>query len=313
VRFASISWALLLGTILTPPPARAQDLTPRAYVITPLRSNAVIVTDVYNDGDLNFEGTVPIEDATGRINGVAVGVYRSLGVFGRSANVSVVLPYGTGTFEGIVLGSPYTTHRSGLFDIPLRFSVNLLGGPAMGPAEWLEWRQKTLLGASVKITVPVGQYDPTKLINLGSNRWGFKPELGLSHRHGHWIVDAYAAAWFFTRNPEFFSRNAYYDGTRAQTQDPIGILEVHVSYDVRPRLWFSVDGNLWYGGKTTVNEVENPSTLQKSSRVGVTASVPLTTHQSVKFGVASGAYARFGGDYTIFSAAWQYSWVSRGR
>jgi hypothetical protein len=183
----------------------------------------------------------------------------------------------------------------------------------MGPAEWLEWRQKTLLGASVKITVPVGQYDPTKLINLGSNRWGFKPELGLSHRHGHWIVDAYAAAWFFTRNPEFFSRNAYYDGTRAQTQDPIGILEVHVSYDVRPRLWFSVDGNLWYGGKTTVNEVENPSTLQKSSRVGVTASVPLTTHQSVKFGVASGAYARFGGDYTIFSAAWQYSWVSRGR
>jgi hypothetical protein len=170
-----------------------------------------------------------------------------------------------------------------------------------------------LLGASVKIVIPVGQYDPTMLINLGSNRWAFKPELGLSHRHGHWIVDAYGGAWLFTTNPEFFSRNQYYAGTRAQTQDPIGIVEMHLSYDVRPRLWFSLDGNFWSGGTTSLNGVENPSTLQKSSRVGVTASVPLTMRQSVKFGFASGAYARFGGDYTIFSAAWQYSWVGKGK
>ena len=312
-RSGIVTSALLLGAMWTAPRAHAQDLTPRAYVVTPLRSSAVLVTDVYNNGDLNFEGTVPIEDATGRINGVAVGYYRSLGVLRRSANVSVVLPYGNGTFEGIVLGSPYTTHRTGLFDIPLRFAVNLLGGPAMEPGEWLKWQQRTLLGASLKLVIPVGQYDPTKLINLGSNRWAFKPELGLSHRYGHWIVDAYGGAWFFTKNPEFFSRNAYYAGTRAQTQDPIGIFEMHLSYDVRPRLWVSLDGNFWYGGKTTLSGVENPNTLQKSSRVGVTASVPLTTHQSVKLGFADGAYARFGGDYTICSAAWQYSWVGRGR
>jgi hypothetical protein len=307
-----VASALVLGTLSTAPaPALAQDLTPRAYVITPLRSNAILFTDVYNDGDLNFEGTVPIEDATGTINGLAAGFYHSLGVFDRSANVTVVLPYGTGTFDGVVLGSPYSTHRSGLFDIPVRFAVNLVGGPAMEPAEWVKWKQKTLLGASVKVVIPVGQYDPTKLINLGSNRWGFKPELGLSHRIGHWILDAYGAAWLFTKNPEFFSRNAYYAGTRSQSQEPIGIVELHVSYDVRPRLWVSLDGNFWYGGKTTVNGVENPSTLQKNSRVGVTASIPLTTRQSLKLGFADGAYARFGGDYTILSAAWQYSWVGR--
>jgi hypothetical protein len=309
----SVAWSFLLGAMLVAPPARAQDLTPRAYVVTPLRSNAILVTDIYNDGDINFEGSVPIEDATGRINGMAVGLYHSLGILGRSANVTVILPYGNGTFEGIVLGSPYTTHRSGLFDIPIRFAVNLLGGPALAPADWVKWQQKTLLGASLKVVVPLGQYDPTRLINLGSNRWSFKPELGLSHRLGHWIIDAYGGAWFFTRNPEFFSRNQYYAGTRAQTQDPIGVTEVHLSYDVRPRLWVSLDGNFWYGGTTTLNGVENPITLQKSSRVGVTASVPLTTRQSIKLGFADGAYARFGGDYTIFSAAWQYSWVAKGR
>ena len=313
MRAAILISTFWLGMVLGAPMASAQDLTPRAYVVTPLRSNAVFVTDVYNQGDLNFEGTVPIEDATGRINGVALGYYRALGVLGRSANVSVVLPYGSGTFDGLVLGSPFTTHRSGLFDIPIRFAVNLLGGPALEPAEWVRWRQTTLLGASLKLVIPVGQYDPTKLINLGSNRWGFKPELALSHRHGHWIVDAYGAVWLFTKNPEFFSHNAYYAGTRAQTQDPIGIVEMHLSYDVRPRLWVSLDGNFWYGGKTAVSSVENPNTLQKSSRVGVTASVPLTQRQSVKLGFADGAYARFGGDYTIFSAAWQYSWVGRRR
>jgi hypothetical protein len=304
---------LSLGAIPFARVAMAQDLTPRAYLVAPTGSNAVIVTDVYNDGDLNFEGTVPIEDATSRINLVALGVYRSFGVFGRAANVNVVLPYGTGTFQGTVLGSPYSTDRSGLFDIPIRFAVNLAGGPAMNVGEWSKWRQKTLVGASLKVVIPVGQYDPTKLINLGSNRWAFKPELGLSHRYGHWIVDAYGAGWFFTKNPEFFSNNQYYSGTQSQTQKPIGILEMHLSYDVRPRLWVSLDGNFWTGGETALNGVENPRTLQKSSRVGVTSSVPLTRNQSVKLGFASGAYARFGGDYTIYSAAWQYSWLSRAR
>jgi len=308
---ARLAIAVLVACSLGAMPAHAQDLTPRAYVITPLRSNAIVVTDIFNDGDLNLEGTVPIEDATGTINGVAAGYYRSLGLFGRSANVNVVLPYGTGTFDGIVLGSPYTTHRAGLFDIPIRVAINLIGGPAMEPGEWVKWQQRTLLGASLKIVIPVGQYDPTKLINLGSNRWAFKPELGFSHRHDHWILDAYGAGWFFTKNPEFFSHNPYFAGTRSQTQAPIGIVEMHVSYDVRPRLWVSLDANFWYGGETTVSGVENPQTVQRSSRAGVTISIPLRARQSIKLGFADGAYARFGGDYRILSVAWQYSWVGR--
>lgn len=216
-----------------------------------------------------------------------------------------------GTFEGTVLEEGTSIDRSGLFNSAFRFSVNLAGGPAMSLAEMRQWRQETLLGFSLKVIAPTGQYDPTKLINLGANRWAFKPELGVSRRWGHWVLDAYASVWLFTKNPEFFSRNEYFPGTQSQTQDPIGAVETHLSYDVRPFLWVSLDGNFWYGGKTSLDGVENPETLQKNSRIGVTASFPLGRRQSLKVGYALGAYIHFGGDYKIASVAWQYSWIGK--
>lgn len=293
----------------------AQDLAPRAYVITPLGSNAVTASYTYNTGELLFEGTVPITDATGRLSVPMVAYYRSFGLFGRSANVLAALPYGVGTFEGRVLEQERSAYRSGLFDSALRVSVNLVGGPAMPLSQMRQWRQGTLLGLSLKVVAPTGQYDPAKLINLGSNRWTFKPELGASRAFGgHWLLDAYASVFLFSENPEFFSNNPDFGtGRQSQTQDPIGAVEVHLSYDVRPRFWVSLDGNFWYGGKTSLNGRENPNTLQKNSRVGVTASLPLTRRQSVKVSYAQGAYIRFGGDYRIFSVAWQYSWIDQPR
>jgi outer membrane putative beta-barrel porin/alpha-amylase len=309
VRTAAAALALLAAPL---PALRAQDLTPRAYVITPVRSNAVIVSNIFSDGHLLFDGSVPITGATGRLDVSTATVYRSLSVFGRSANVTATLPYGVGHFKGTVIGAEVSAHRSGLLDTAYRFSVNLKGGPAMGFAEMRQWQQRTLLGVSFKVVAPTGQYDPTKLINLGGNRWAFKPEAGVSHRfRGHWILDGYAAAWFFTRNPEFFSRNPYFPGTQDQTQDPVAAFETHVSYDVRPRFWVSFDANFWYGGRTSLNGVENPATVQKSSRLGVTASFPMSRRQTLKVGYADGAYVRFGGDYRIASLAWQYSWVGK--
>jgi hypothetical protein len=293
-----------------PASVRGQDLAPRAYTITPRGSNAITLSYIYNSGDLLFEGTVPITDASASLSIPAVVYYRAFSLFGRSANATAGLPYGVGTFEGNVLGEQQSAYRSGLFDTVFRLSVNLVGAPSMSLAQMRQWQQKLLLGASLKVVAPTGQYDSTKLINLGSNRWSFKPELGLSRRWGHWVLDAYAGAWLFTKNPEFFSRNAYVPGVQSQTQEPIWVVETHLSYDFRPRLWVSIDGNFWRGGTTSVNGVENPATLQQNSRIGLTASFPITRRQAVKVGYAQGAYIRFGGNYRIVSAAWQYSWVS---
>jgi hypothetical protein len=285
-----------------------QDLSPRAYVITPLHSNAITLTYTYNGGSLLFDGAVPITGATANISVPIFSYYHSFNFFGRSANFVGSLPYGVGNFQGHAFGAEQHAYRSGLLDSAYRFSVNLKGGPAMPPAEYRKWHQKMLIGVSLKIIAPTGQYDPTKLINWGNNRWAFKPELGYSERWGHWVVDAYAAAWFFTTNQEFFSYNQYVPGLQMQSENPVVAFEGHVSYDFKPRLWLSFDANFWHGGETSLNGVVNPITEQRSSRIGVTAAIPITKSQSLKLSYNNGAYINYGGNYQNVSVAWQYSW-----
>jgi Putative MetA-pathway of phenol degradation len=284
----------------------AQDLAPRAYFITPVHSNAVTLTWSFYHGGLDFNGTIPITGATGKYSVPILSYYRSLSFFGRSANITASLPYGVGNFSGAVLGTERSVYRSGLLDFSFRFSVNLKGGPAMPLQQFAKWRQKTLLGVSLKVVAPTGQYNATKLINWGINRWAFKPEFGYSRRGGKWILDGYAGVWFYTANPAFFSNSE----PKLQTQGPIGSFEGHLSYDFNKRkLWASLDGNFWFGGTTALNGIRNPGTRQTSSRIGGTFSVPITRHQSMKFAYSKGTYVRFGGNYTNLQVAWQYSWV----
>ena len=291
--------------------SRGQDLAPRAYVITPLHSNAATLTYSLYDGHILFDGSVPITDSTARVNISVLSLFHSFNFFGRTANFSASLPYGVGNFRGKVVGAETLAYRSGLFPTSFRVSVNLLGGRSMSLQEYAEWRQKHIVGISLRVLPPTGQYDPTKLINYGTNRWALKPELGYSRRWGHWIVDAYGGVWFFTTNPEFFSHTTLSPGTNTQSQSPTGSFEGHLSYDVKPRFWISLDGNFWFGGVTSINGVQNSASTQRNSRIGATASIPVTPHQSVKISYSKGAYIQYGGDYQNLSAGWQYSWFGR--
>ncbi len=308
-----VGLAAVLLTMSAASMSLAQDLVPRAYVITPIHSNAIVFTNSFFDGDILFEGAVPITESTGRINITIVSYYHSLNFFGRSANVTASLPYAVGHFRGKVAGADTQVYRSGLVDSVYRFAVNLKGGPALSLQEFRSWQQKTLIGVSIKVAVPTGQYDPTRLINPGGNRWRFKPEIGLSRRWGHWIVDAYGSVWFFTDNHDFFSRNQFSANTNTQSQKPVGAFEWHLSYDVRPRLWLSLDGNFWRGGVTSLNGVETQATLQSNSRIGGTFSVPISFHHSLKIGYSRGARVKFGGNFQNVSVAWQYSWFGKPR
>jgi hypothetical protein len=169
----------------------AQDLSPRAYVITPVHSNAVILTWSFYSGSILFNGTAPITGATGTYHVPIFSYYHAISFFGRSANVTGSLPYAVGNFQGTAMGAENHLYRSGLLDSAFRFSVNLRGGPAMPVQKFAKWQQKMLLGVSLKVVAPTGQYDPTKLINWSAHRWGFKPEFGYSQRWGHWVVDGY--------------------------------------------------------------------------------------------------------------------------
>ena len=176
----------------------------------------------------------------------------------------------------------------------------------MNVGEYIKWREKRLVGASLTVTFPTGQYDPARLINTGTNRWGFKPEIGYSRKWGRWVADWYAGAWFFTHNSKFFPGQSY------RTQKPVGAAEGHLGYYIKPRLWASFDANFWAGSRSTVNGVENKD-QQRNSRIGGTISVPISRHQSVKFSYSQGAYVTIGGDFKTVAAAWQYSWISKPR
>ena len=297
---------LCIGVTTVGHVAVAQTLAPRAYVVTPKNANAITFSSSYLSGGLDFNGAIPITGATGTYGVPVVSFYHSFGFLGRSANVTALLPYGVGTFQGKAFGTERQVYRSGLLDLTLRLSVNLKGGRAMTVPQLLTWKQKTLVGASLTVVAPTGQYDPTHLINWGINRWALKPELGISRRWGHWVLDGYGGAWFYTSNNAFYS----VPNPQLQTQSPIGSFEGHLSYDFsKLHCWASMDGNFWFGGTTSLGGIANTITRQTSSRVGGTFSIPLKKHQSLKLSYSDGAYVRFGGNYQSVSVAWQYSWI----
>ena len=304
IRFVA---ALLVSLASAAAQLYAQDLAPRAYVITAVHSNAINITWSFYDGGLNLNGTIPVTNATGTYNVFIFSYYHSLNFFGRSANIVAYLPYGVGTFQGDLSEQHRSVYRSGLLDSSFRFSVNLMGGPAMQPKEFANWKQKRLLGLSLRMVAPTGQYSGKKLVNWGSNRWAFKPELGYSERWGHWVLDGYAGVWFYTTNSAFYAGPV----TKPQDEAPIGALEGHLSYDVKPRFWVSLDANFWSGGITSLSGIRNLATKQTGSRIGGTVSFPISKHQSIKVSYSNGTYIIFGGNYQNVSVSWQYSWVGR--
>jgi hypothetical protein len=177
----------------------------------------------------------------------------------------------------------------------------------MTAEQFAKWKQKTILGASLRVVPPTGQYSPTQLINWGLNRWAFKPEIGYSRRWVKWVLDGYGGVWFYTTNQSDF----HLPSPAPQSQEPIGSLEGHLSRDFGRGTWVSLDGNFWWGGVTTLGGIRNPATRQTSSRLGATAAFRVSKHQSLKVSYSGGTYVRFGGDYQNVSVAWQYSWVGR--
>lgn len=288
--------ALLAGTA----PALAQELEPRAYSISPVGVNIVVASYAYNSGDVAFAPSLPVEDAAAHINTGVLSYVRMLDVFGRSGSIGVGVPYVIGDLEGRYIGELTRVDRSGLGDPKVRFSVNLYGAPSMDLRGFAAYRQRTNIGFSLVVGAPLGQYDPDKLINLGTNRWSFKPEIGISHRWDRWTLEVYAGAWIFTDNNDFY-------GGRRRRQEAIGSTQLHLVYTLNPRAWLAVNANFYTGGQTTVDGVRNFD-LQKNSRVGVTLSLPITRRQSLKLNYSKGAFTTIGADFHSVAVGYQFLW-----
>lgn len=285
--------------------ALAQELEPRAYAPNPKGASFLLLAYGHSAGDVVFDSSLPVSDTRAAVSSTALLYGRTFGLAGRSASLGLGVPYVWGTVEGEVAEEFRRIRRSGLADTRLRFSMNLVGGPAMKPAEFAQRRPRTTLGTSLLVHAPTGQYDPAKLINLGTNRWSFKPEVGVSHPRGRLYLEFYAGVWLFTDNDDFF-------GGQHRRQDPIAALQAHVSYSFRPRLWVAADATFYRGGGTMVAGVPKDD-LQENSRLGLTAAFPVGRRHSVKLSWGSGFTTRFGGDFQTLGIAWQVLWLGRVR
>jgi hypothetical protein len=281
--------------------ASAQELEPGAYWPIPVGLNIVTVSNAFNFGDVAFDPSAPIDEASATINTTAFAFTRAFDLGGRSANVSVVLPVVGGHIEGRYLGEPAEVGRFGLGDPRFRLAMNLYGAPAMTPQESVTYRLETIVGVSVTVAPPFGQYDPAKLINLGTNRWSFKPEVGISRGYRQWVLEAMAGVWFFTDNTDFF-------GGRTRTQDPIVATQVHVTYRFKRTMWLAADANYFTGGQTTIGGNENLD-FQRNSRIGATFSSAIDRHQAIRVSVSRGAFTTIGADFTSIAVGYNYAWA----
>jgi hypothetical protein len=287
-------------SIVVTDPLVAQELEPGAYSPSPKDFNILIGGLTFNTGDLAFDPSGPIENASADIGAGMIGYVRTLGLWGRLANVGFTLPYVHGDLRGDYLGEFHDVSRSGPGDPRLRLAVNLHGGPALTLKEFMTHKQEWNLGASLIVGLPLGEYDSDKLINIGSNRWSFKPEVGLSRTLGRWRFEGAAGAWFFTVNDDFF-------GGVSRKQDPIGSFQFHVIYTIRPRMWIAYDANYYTGGRTSYGEGKNED-LQNNSRMGLTFSMPVNRTNSIKVSYSSGAFTTVGADFQSIGLAWQVIW-----
>jgi len=300
-RVAIISMCLALGILFgSAGTVRAQQLEPRSYTPSPVGANFLGVVYLYSYGEAALDPSSPITNVYARVNTVAPYYGRTFGLSGRQATISLVMPYAWGNVHGDVFEVGHSVNRSGIADPQLRFSVNLFGGPALTPLEFARHKPETSLGASLTVIAPLGQYDPSRLINIGTNRWAFKPELGISQPFGDWAIEFYAGVWIFADNNDYF-------GGQVKRQDPLQSYQTHVVYTLRPRLWAAFDYTYYVGGATTVNG-QAKNDRQENTRGGLTLSVPVTLHQSLKLTWAKGVSTRIGSSFETIGAAWQYLW-----
>jgi len=277
----------------------AQDLEPKAYSSSPAGAAFLVAGLARSTGSVLTDPTLPVTDVEATIDALVLAAGYTFGLFGKLALVTAAVPYTWGDVSGMVGEDARSVSRSGLADTRAKISVNLVGNPAMGLREYVKSPRRTIIGTSLTAVAPTGEYDRTKLINLGTNRWAFKPEVGVAVPMGHWDLDAYLGVWLFTDN------GAFYPGERVRSQDRVVALQGHTSYTFRPRLWAAIDAT-WYQGGGASLDGDAPSGTMNNSRLGATVSFPMGRQQSLKFAYSSGVAVRTGTNFRTLSVGYQW-------
>ena len=280
--------------------AKAQEAEPRSYTNTPVGLNFLISGYVQSEGKIAFDPDSAIADAKFHSDAGLLAYVRSFDVWGQSAKFDVIVPVSSFAAQGSLNGQPREREMSGFGDPRFRVSVNLFGAPALSAKDFASYRQDLIIGVSLQVSAPLGQYDDSKLLNLGSNRWSFKPELGISKAWGRWTFEVAPSVTFFTDNADFFGGSTF-------SQSPIYAVQGHILYTFQSGAWMSLDGIYFAGGRTALNGVQSDNE-QANTRAGFTLALPVDRQNSLKLSSSTGITTRTGSEFSAVGIGWQYRW-----
>ncbi|HEY7236726.1 MAG TPA: transporter [Gemmatimonadaceae bacterium] len=295
--------ALVMGLVLITGAltgAEAQEMEPRAYSNSPVGFNFFLAGYTYSLGGLSVDPSLSVQDAQLRIHSGVFAYVRALNLWGKSGKVDVVLPLLELSGTGTVAGQTAERKISGFGDPRLRLSINLYGAPALSMKEFAGYKKELVIGASLQASLPLGQYDSSKAINLGTNRWWIRADVGLSKALRKFTLDVTTSAALYRRNDDYL-------GGKTLEQSPIYAAQANLSYDFGGDVWAALGTTYYRGGRTMLNGDVNSSPLG-NSRVGAELVLPLNRYQSIKLTHSRGVYTRTGTAFSVFGIAWQYRW-----
>jgi len=282
------------------PRAAAQEFEPRTYSVTPPGLNFVGLVYGHANGAVFMDPSLPVEDVDADIH-LLVGRYvRTLEILGLPSKVKLVLPWTSGHWEGLLEDEFRVRDARGIGDARLVLEMQFEGAEPSDEPFPAEKRSNTVWGARLQVITPTGDYDSTKLINLGSNRWGVIPEIGFGHPIGKWSLEGAVGTWFFGDN------NDFYNGRRLE-QDPLLVAKFHAIRSIRPGFWWAFAAGFGYGGRTTVDGVPR-DTIQRNWRLAFMLAYPIKANQGLLFSFGSGGNHGAGTDFDSMSLGYQVSW-----
>jgi len=292
--------AIGIGAVLLVGRAGAQDLDPRRYVNLPVAQNFLALGLVHSEGDVNVSPSVPLDDAFLSIKAASWSYIRTMGLGGKATTFDAYVPYACASGSAVHDGERLSRDVCGLGDALVRFTYNFVGAPALGMSDFIRREKELVVGASIQLSVPTGQYDSDYLVNIGANRWVVRPEIGVSIPRRDWSFEFSAGVRIFTDNDDYVSDATF-------SQDPLFNLQAHVIYDLSPRQWLSLNGNYFFGGAAYNDDVLS-AIKQENSRMGLTWFVMVTPGFGLRLAAHTGIATRVGNDSDTFTLAGIYRW-----
>ena len=270
--FAWCALAILHG----PDEARAQFTDAHNYDNTPVGVNQLELGYAFVHANASIDTSLVIAGANLNLNQALIDYTYYFGLFDRLTWVQAALP--VARLGGSITGSNIESSIAGSGDSSYALAMLLKGGPALSVAQFDDYRPTTTVGVSFTFTAPTGLYNADRILNLGSDRWSFKPEIALSHPFGpeqKWQLDAYANAYFYTDNTS-------YHGREILRQEPLAGLEGHISYSFNDNLWVSLDTRYSFRGATFVDGADQ-NNAQQNVMLGSEMNLSMNSRHSLLF------------------------------